>query len=176
MAASDPHQRTQPLPPGVNDYLSPAALLRRVDEEIGRVERYGAGLSCLLVAMEDFGESEAEHGAELQEQLLAYVATTLTRELRRFDRVGRPSERELLIVLPGADAKHGETVARRVLERLRTIKVEAGGVRRVPNVSVGLSTWREPDDAAELLRRTSAAARPGGGEELAAIIDGPAPS
>jgi diguanylate cyclase (GGDEF)-like protein len=176
MAASEPHPRTQPLPSGVEDFLSRPALLQRLDEEIGRAERHSTALSCLLVAMEDFGESEAEHGGELQEQLLVYVAGALRRELRRFDRIGRPSERELLIVLPGADARRGETVARRVLDRLRTIKVEAAGVRRVPNVSVGLSSWREPADAEELLRRTSDAARPGGPQALAPNVDGPSPS
>ena len=76
------------------------------------------------------------------------------RELRRFDRVGRPSERELLVVLPGADGPRGEIVARRVLERLRAIKIEADGERRPLRVSVGLAAWRE-----DVERRGAARAR-----------------
>lgn len=158
MTVSDSHPRAPTLVSPQDEYLSPSALLRRLDEEIGRAERHGTGLSCLLVAIELLDEAELERGGELHEHMLDYAARALQRELRRFDRVGRPSDRELLIVLPGADGPSGETVARRVLERLRTIKVESGGTRSAPNLSVGLAAWRERSDAADLLRRTSAAA------------------
>ena len=95
--------------------------------------------------------------------------------LRRFDRIGRPSDRELLILLPGADGPRGEMVARRVLDRLRTIKVEAGGARRPLRVSVGLAAWREGSSGDELLARTRAAAQVSGGEEAHAGSGSPPP-
>ena len=65
---------------------------------------------------------------------------------------------ELLVVLPGADGPRGEIVARRVLERLRTIKIEADGMRRPLRVSVGLAAWRADLMAqARLLAHTGAA-------------------
>ncbi len=73
---------------------------------------------------------------------MAYIASALSRELRRFDRVGMPSDRELLVILPGADGPRGEMVARRVLDRLRAIKVEARGRREPLRISVGLAAWR----------------------------------
>ncbi len=153
----------------------PAAALReRVEEEIGRAERHGTALSCLLVVVENLDELAREHGGDLREQTLAYIAAALPRELRRFDRIGRPSERELMIVLPGADGPRGEIVARRVLERVRTIKVEVDGERQPLRVSVGLAVWREQGDAADLLSRLRAAAtRSGNGEEAAPDEDPP---
>jgi len=183
MAAND-HLRSTAPPPGGVEWLSASALQARLAEEINRAERHGTELSCLLVVIENLDEMAHEHGEELREQTLAYIADTLQRELRAFDRVGRPSERELMLVLPGADGARGEIVARRVLERLRTIKVEARGVRRPLQVSVGLAPWRDGASGEDLLTRMRAASRPrngnGNGEETSAApavpaIDGQSP-
>jgi diguanylate cyclase (GGDEF)-like protein len=164
MAAND-HQRSAAPPPGGVEWLSAAALGARLVEEVKRAERHGTELSCLLVSIENLDEMAREHGEELREQTLAYVADALRRELRAFDRVGRPSERELVLVLPGADGARGEIVARRVLDRLRTIKVEARGARRPLRVSVGLAAWRDGASGEELLTRMRAASRSRNGEE-----------
>jgi diguanylate cyclase (GGDEF)-like protein len=141
--------------------LTPSALRERLDEEIVRAERYGAGLSCLLVSFENLEEVSRQHGADLREQMLDYVAGALSGELRRFDRVGRiggrDSNSDLLVILPGTDSPRGEIVARRALERLRTIKVEAGGTRLALEVSVGLAAWRKDVSADELLDLARAA-------------------
>jgi two-component system, cell cycle response regulator len=166
MAANDTQRHTDtPSPQGRGDAgrqidcLSASALADRLEEEINRAGRHGTPLSCLLVAIEDLAELASRHGRELPEQALAYAGPALLRELRRFDRVGRPSDTELLIVLPGADGPRGEIVARRVLDRLRAIKIEADGVRRPLRVSVGLAAWREDLDGDQLLAHTRAAAR-----------------
>ena len=140
------------------DWPGPAELDERLLEEIGRAERYGTQLSCLLVVVENLEEMASEHGGELREQTLAYIAAALRREIRRFDRVGLPSGHELLIVLPGADGPRGEMVARRVLDRVRAIKVEARGRREPLRISVGLVAWSANATPATLLTRARAAA------------------
>jgi diguanylate cyclase (GGDEF)-like protein len=140
------------------DCLSAQDLADRLEEEINRAGRHGTPLSCLLVAIDDLALA-TEHGRELPEQALAYAGPVLARELRRFDRVGRPSDSELLVVLPGADGPRGETVARRVIDRLRAIKIESAGVRRPLRVSVGLAAWREDLTGTQLLALTRAAAQ-----------------
>jgi len=173
MAASDNNPQTDPARPGVR-CMPAAALSERVDEEIARADRHGTALSCLLVVIENLDQLAREHGGELREQTLAYIAGALPRELRRFDRIGKPSDRELMIVLPGADGPRGEIVARRVLDRVRTIKVEIDGARQPLRVSVGLAVWREQGDAGELLGRLrTAATRSGSSEDAAAAADEP---
>ena len=181
MAASDTNPRTDRPPPGGEGCLTPTALRARLEEEIGRAERHGTGLSCLLVAIENLDELAREHGGALREQTLEYVAGALRRELRRFDRVGRVgasalgaqgavgrqgagAAADLLIVLPGADGPQGEIVARRALERLRTIKVEAAGAREPLEISVGLAAWQQDVSAEALLERARAALRSVNGE------------
>jgi diguanylate cyclase (GGDEF)-like protein len=167
MAASDPHPRTNGLSPPVADRLTAGALHERLEEEIDRAERERTRLSCLLVVIENLDEMAREHGSELREQTLAYVAAALARELRRYDRIG-PGAGDcdrLLIILPGTDSARGEIVARRALQRLRAIKLEAGGTRRALHVSVGLAAWREQDTAESLLASARAALQSVNGEE-----------
>jgi diguanylate cyclase (GGDEF)-like protein len=171
MAASDPHPQSDRPPPGAVDCLTPAALRERLEEEISRAERHGTGLSCLLVVIDNLEEMALEHGSELCEQTLEYVAGALRHELRRYDRVGRDGragpdpDDDLLIILPGADSPRGEIVARRALERLRTIKVEARGTRQPLHVSVGLAAWREDPSAEALLARARAAVPSANGDQ-----------
>jgi GGDEF domain-containing protein len=117
----------------------------------------------MLVTIGNLRELTHEHGEELSEQALAYVGRALAPQLRNFDRVGRPSEHELLVMLPGADGPRAEIVARRALARLQTIKVEANGEREPLEISIGLATWQAEEAPEELLKRARAAAsRPGG--------------
>jgi GGDEF domain-containing protein len=161
----------------VIDWPGPAALDARLLEEIGRAERHGTQLSCLLVVVEDLEELAGEGVPatpevaleQLREQTMTYIATALSREIRRFDRVGMPSDRELLVVLPGADGPRGEMVARRVLDRLRAIKVEARGRREPLRISVGLVAWTANATPSTMLTRARAAAeRTANGENGAA--------
>jgi diguanylate cyclase (GGDEF)-like protein len=179
MAASDHNPRSNRLPPAEVECLAPGALRERLEEEIGRAERHGTQLSCLLVVLENLDEMMREHGAELREQTLEYVATALQRELRRFDRVGRGgrlSSGDLVVILPGADSPRAEIVARRALERTRTIKVEAQGTRWPLHVSVGLASWREGTSAQGLLGQARAAMHGSGGEERPSLPeDAPLP-
>lgn len=161
MAATDRNPPGDPGRPGLPAPLPPTELERRLDEEIGRAERHGTMLSCLLVVVENIEELPGE----LRSQTLDYISGALGAELRRFDRIGRPSAAELAIVLPGAGGPDGEVVARRVLERVRAIKVESEGTRHPLELSVGLAAWRAQMSAAALLARARAASGRQNGEE-----------
>ncbi len=173
MAASDPHPRSNPHTSGQLVCLSAGALTVRIAEEINRAGRHGTPLSCLLVVIDNLSELAREHGAELTEQTFAYVASALAPELRGFDRIGRPSDGELLLLLPGADGPRGEMVARRVLDRQRTIKVEADGMRRALRFSVGLAAWRRDVSGQDLLAQARAATRREQAEDAAPELTTP---
>jgi len=159
MAASDHDPIPEHPHASEAECLSPAELSVRMQEEINRAGRHGTPLACLLVTIGNLEELAREHGSELAARTLAYVGRALRPQLRDFDRIGRPSDHELLVLLPGADGPRGEIVGRRVLDRLRTIKIEAAGERRPLRISVGLAAWRESLSASDLLAETRAAAR-----------------
>jgi diguanylate cyclase (GGDEF)-like protein len=165
MAATDRDLHYEPVRRDGRAYLRAAELDARVEEEVHRAKRHGTSLSCLLLVVENLHELAGGHDGDLYEQTLDYLGRALARELRDFDRVGRPSGRELAIVLPGADSVRGEIVARRMLERLRTIKVEADGERRPLRLSLGLASWRTERSGEELLARARAVAHGANGED-----------
>jgi diguanylate cyclase (GGDEF)-like protein len=160
MAARDSQHfnRASRTPP---DCLSAADLTVRLEEEVHRSERHHTALSCLLVSIDDVEALSLTHGRELPAQALAYLGTALGRQLRRFDRVGHAAEGELLVVLPGADERRGEIVARRALGRLHSVKIEMDGRREPLRLSVGIAAWREGLTAEHLLSQTRIAARRG---------------
>jgi diguanylate cyclase (GGDEF)-like protein len=175
MAASDRNPSSETPAPGPVACLSASALRERLAEEINRARRHGTALSCLLVTIGNLEQLAREHGGELSEQTLAYAANALASQVRGFDRIGRPSEGELLLILPGADGPRGEIVARRVLERLRTIKVESDGVRRPLLISVGLAAWEGDVSGEELLESARGAARRGNAGEPASELASSSP-
>ena len=170
MAASETDPRHRPPAPEQGECLSATALTERIEEEISRAGRHDTPLSCLLLVVENLEELVREHGRDLPERMFPYMAAALRRELRCFDRIGRPSSRELLLLLPGADGPRGEIVARRVLGRLRAIKVEARGTRQPLRVAMGLAAWRTDIGAQELLSQSRAAARGARGEDAGADL------
>jgi hypothetical protein len=144
MAASYDNPRREVHSTRTVGSLAGLELSDRLAEEIARAERHSTRLSCLLLVVENLDAMAREHG---------------------FDRIGRPAEGDgdLLILLPGADGPQAEIVARRVLERLRTVKLESGGQRAPLRLSVGLAAWREPSTAEDLFDLAHAAAvRPNG--------------
>lgn len=138
--------------------LDPAELVERIDEEVGRAVRHRTPLCCLLVRLDELPQIEQDHGAELAERVLSHAGEALRAELRRFDRVGRPRQDELVVVLPGAGGPQGEAVARRALSRLRAIKIEVAGARRPLRASVGIAAWRSPWSAQQLIEQARCAA------------------
>ncbi|HUH81388.1 MAG TPA: diguanylate cyclase [Solirubrobacteraceae bacterium] len=158
MDANDPNARTDPPGRDASTWLPAPALAEHLAEEVARAERHLGPLSCLLVVIEDLDTVVERYGDELAEQALAHLAQALRGELRLFDKVGRPSPRELIVLLPGADGPRGEIVARRALQRLRTIKIEVDGHRRPLPITIGLATWREGLTAEALVEQARSAA------------------
>jgi diguanylate cyclase (GGDEF)-like protein len=180
MAASDFENNDEPhaTAEGVHErgsLLPAAATAERLEEEINRAARHATPLSCLLVTVGNLRELAREHGEDLSEQTLTYIGHALAPQLRNFDRVGRPSEFELLVMLPGADGPHAEIVARRALARLRTIKVEAEGERRPLDISIGLASWRTQESSGELLERARLASRRPDSSGEAGTLSGASP-
>lgn len=145
-------------PSGKLRCLGPTELIERIDEEVGRAIRHRTPLCCLIVRLEKLQQIAQQHGAELSERALSHAGEAIVAELRRFDRVGRPLQDEIAVVLPGAAAAQGEVVARRALARLHSIKIEVDRTRRPLSVSVGIAAWREPWSAQQLIDEARLAA------------------
>ena len=154
--------------------LDETAMAARLDEEIQRSRRQGVPLSCLLLALDDLEAIALRYGRALGEHVLGHVGAALRREFRRFDRVAYLGRGEFAILLAGAGTAQAEVVARRVLERVHAIKLEAEQGRRSLRASAGLGEWHQPQGAWELVSSARAALLRAGPREADAEGTGPA--
>lgn len=158
MAASDSHNSIRTLS-SARECLSSPELAAHLDEEVYRAARQRTQLSCLLVSLDEVEQLAQTHGEDLPAQALLYLGRALIRQLRRLDRVGHAGRGELLVVLPGADERRAEIVARRALGRLHSVKIEVEGRREPLRISVGIAAWREGLETDRLLSQTRVAAQ-----------------
>ncbi len=135
--------------------LNHRAMRRRLHEEIGRVERSGGHLSCVIVDLDDFKLVNDRYGHQAGDAILRQVAQALMGEFRAFDRVARYGGDEFVVILPNADIESAVAAAERALERLARVLVPDGshGV----SASMGVAEWQPSMTEQELLQVCDAA-------------------
>ena len=135
--------------------LNHRAMRRRLREEIGRAERSGGRLSCVIVDLDDFKLVNDRYGHQAGDSILRQVAQTLMGEFRAFDRVARYGGDEFVVILPNADIESAVAAAERALEHLGQVLVPDGshGV----SASMGVAEWQTSMTEQELLEVCDAA-------------------
>jgi diguanylate cyclase (GGDEF)-like protein len=129
--------------------LNHRAMRRRLHEEIGRVQRSGGPLSCVIVDLDDFKLVNDRYGHQAGDSILRQVAQALMGEFRAFDRVARYGGDEFVVILPNADLDSAVAAAGRALARMRRVLFPDGS--RGVSASMGVAEWRAPMTEAELL-------------------------
>jgi GGDEF domain-containing protein len=72
----------------------------------------------------------------------------------------------LVVILPGAEPVDAERVARRLLTRIRSVKLEIGGERHPLSVTIGFANFSGEASGDDLLLRALSAARHAGAERV----------
>jgi len=132
------------------------AMRRRLDEEIGRAQRGGSPLSCLLIDLDDFKQVNDLHGHPAGDAMLRDVVQALVGEFRAFDRVARYGGDEFVVILPNADLASAAAAATRALERLRELPALSEGSQGV-SASIGVAQWEQRMTTDQLLEACDAA-------------------
>lgn len=125
-----------------------------LDQELGRVNRYGQPMALLFIDLDDFKGVNDRWGHDAGDACLRHVATCLRELLRRDDRLFRFAGDEFIVLLPGQRQDDGDRIARRMQNALagKPLSLPEGEV--VVRFSFGISTI-EPGTALtpdELLR------------------------
>ncbi len=76
------------------------AIMRMLDVEIRRAQRYGTPFSLAQVGIDGFQVLRQEDGENLALRILAEIGPLLCESLREIDMVGRTGEDEFLLILP----------------------------------------------------------------------------
>ena len=125
----------------------------RFDDEVRRAERYGRGLSLILLDIDRFKNVNDELGHPFGDEALREVALRCGSVVRSTDMLCRYGGEEFCVVLP----ETGIASASALAERLRAVcgaePVRGLGVERSLTISLGVAEWRSGDSTSELVSR-----------------------
>ena len=118
-------------------------LQQRLEEEIGRADRYGKRLSFLMLDIDNFKRVNDTHGHRVGDGVLAEVGHVLKTTVREVDVVARYGGEEFSVVLPETDAPGAFIVAEKIREAVALARFrDEDGERRIHvTVSIGLASY-----------------------------------
>jgi len=118
-------------------------LQQRLDDEMGRADRYSKRLSLLMLDLDDFKRVNDVHGHIVGDRVLAEVGQLLKSTVREVDVVARYGGEEFTIILPETDASGAFIVAEKIRETISMHRFpDTEGGRSIHlTVSIGLSSY-----------------------------------
>jgi diguanylate cyclase (GGDEF)-like protein len=140
----------------VTGCMNHRAMRRRMGEEIGRAERSGSPLSCLLIDLDNFKLVNDRYGHQAGDAMLRGVVQALVGEFRAFDRVARYGGDEFVVILPNADLDSAAAAASRALQRLAEMPI-IEDVSAGVSASIGVAQWQPPMTTDALLEASDLA-------------------
>jgi diguanylate cyclase (GGDEF)-like protein len=129
---------------GLTGLYNHRTFYERLDEELGRAQRYGAPLSVVLIDLDDFKTVNDTGGHQFGDSLLVRCAGLMRRELRRTDIICRYGGDEFGVIMPETTGE----AARSMMWRLSDAFIKLGREEGVPaafGMSFGLSAHPEDD-------------------------------
>ncbi|MCA9524084.1 MAG: GGDEF domain-containing protein [Myxococcales bacterium] len=123
--------------------LNRRAIDERFRAEVGRAERFGGSLSCLMVDIDDFKRINDRFGHQAGDDTLRRTARVLLEAVGRDGVVGRWGGEEFFVVLPETSAGAAVVLANEIRRRL-SLQIPAQGEAEVElTVSIGVSSTND---------------------------------
>lgn len=92
--------------------------------EFNRSKRHHYPLSCLVLAVDRLESLRDRHGYEAKERVLDGIVSLLREATRSSDYLGRTADDRLMAVVPHTDSAGARVLARRLVERARSMHLE----------------------------------------------------
>jgi diguanylate cyclase (GGDEF)-like protein/PAS domain S-box-containing protein len=124
---------------------------RRFEQELARqlshATRYGTGGAVLALDLDNFKYVNDTMGHKAGDEVIASVARNVRERVRDGDTLARLGGDEFAVLLPDANLEQAQSVARTIIEAVRSHAVMAGGQQLRVTTSVGITTFgnREVD-------------------------------
>jgi diguanylate cyclase (GGDEF)-like protein len=126
--------------------------------ELSRSRRYGHRFSLLAIDLDFFKQVNDTFGHDAGDKVLQRFAEMLRLECRQSDIVGRLGGEEFALLVPETTLDEAQTIAKRIVEGCRRLRVPTPAGDVTWSCSVGISQLRSDDDDVEcVLRRADAA-------------------
>ncbi|HEX9812956.1 MAG TPA: diguanylate cyclase [Burkholderiales bacterium] len=134
-------------------------LLRRIEAEIRRTQRYHQPLTLALLGPDQLENIRVLVGPQAASEVLRRYLESVTSCARAYDTVSGCNTHKLLWLLPGADAEQGVKALKKAQERLMSSHYHyAGRLRPLPTFSAGVVGYAAGEKPTHFLARAEVVA------------------
>lgn len=130
------------------------AFMRRLQDEVGRVQRYGNPLSLALIDLDGFKAVNDKFGHAAGDEVLRVFAGEILSIFRHHDLVARYGGEEFAVLLPNTHVEGAMRALRKVQKRAQeTSFQQEGSTLPLPSFSAGLSLYRPGETPENFIQR-----------------------
>jgi diguanylate cyclase len=134
------------------------AFMRRLEDEVARVQRYGFPLSFALMDLDHFKSINDEFGHAAGDEVLRVYAKNILSVFRHHDMVARYGGEEFAVLLPNTDADGAIRALNKVRRRAAETRWQSNGtIAQVPSFSAGVSLFKPGESASAFIERADKA-------------------
>jgi len=134
------------------------AFLRRLEDEVARVQRYGFPLSLVLIDLDYFKQINDKYGHGGGDEVLKVYAKNILSIFRHHDLVARYGGEEFAVLLPNTDVDGSTRALNKVRKRALETRWQLNGESYdVPTFSAGVSLYKPGETASSFIERADKA-------------------
>jgi diguanylate cyclase (GGDEF)-like protein len=134
------------------------AFMRRLQDEIGRAQRYGNPLALALLDLDEFKAINDVHGHAAGDEVLRFYANQVLSILRHHDMVARYGGEEFAVMLPNTSTDGAASAMAKVQQRAQELFCTFGNkTLRLPTFSAGLTMYQTGESPTGLIERADRA-------------------
>lgn len=142
----------------LTDLPNRRAFLRRLEDEVARVQRYGYPLSLALIDMDSFKSVNDKYGHGAGDEVLRNFAANILSIFRHHDMVARYGGEEFAVLLPNTDKNGAQRALEKVKKRTSESSYQFGGkTMAMPTFSAGISLYKPGETPGNLIERADKA-------------------
>lgn len=134
------------------------AFLRRLEDEVARVQRYGYPLSLALIDLDGFKSINDQFGHAAGDEVLNSYAANILSIFRHHDMVARYGGEEFAVLLPNTNTDGAMRALNKVQKRTSETTYLFDGISRpMPTFSAGLSLYKPGETPSNFIERADKA-------------------
>lgn len=134
------------------------AFLRRLEDEVGRVRRYDAPLSLVMIDLDYFKLINDEYGHHAGDEALKTFSSEVLSAFRHLDLVARYGGEEFIVLMPNTDKTGVARVLDKTQERCKkTMFLRNGDKSPLPTFSAGIALYESGETASAFIERADRA-------------------
>ncbi|MBT8439752.1 MAG: GGDEF domain-containing protein [Gammaproteobacteria bacterium] len=136
------------------------AFLKRLENESGRVQRYGYPMAIAMIDLDLFKEINDNYGHAIGDQVLQSYTKHVLSTFRNYDLVARYGGEEFAVLLPHTDIFGAERALNKVLQKASETPLDREAVDapvKLPTFSAGVTAYQQGESIDNIINRADKA-------------------